>query len=377
MKIALLISGGVDSAVACYQLVSHGYIPDLWYIKIGADEDETLTCTAEEDIEMATSVAHKFGLKLNIIDLHNEYWDKVVGYTMDHVRHGLTPNPDVMCNQFIKFGAFIDKIGHQYDRIATGHYGCIYRGIFKNGEFIGEKETLDNFTTITGKPWLGRAMDDIKDQTDFLCTLNDYQMSKIMLPLGNLTKDEVRQIASEQHLAPAKRKDSQGICFLGKINYNEYIERYLGKKQGDVIDINTLNVLGQHNGYWFHTIGQRKGLGFSGGPWYVINKDIENNIIYVTNNQDDLTAHCLNINSDTLRWFNDFNVSNLICYPVNVRIRHTAQPTEGILEYNNDKIKININNNDIVGAAPGQFCVIYDINTGIVLGSGEIGYEKN
>lgn len=371
-KIALLISGGVDSAVACYQLVSHGINPDLWYIKIGSDEDETLTCTAEEDIEMATAVAHKFGLKLNIIDLHKEYWDKVVGYTMDHVKRGLTPNPDVMCNQFIKFGAFIDKVGHQYDRIATGHYATIYRG---DNPDTAKMETLDNYTELTGKIWLGAAADPIKDQTDFLCTLNEYQMSRIMLPIGHLHKAQVRAIADEQHLAPAKRKDSQGICFLGKINYNEYIEKYLGKKTGNIRDYdNNGEILGQHNGYWFHTIGQRKGLQLSGGPWYVIAKDIENNDVYVTRNQLSLDTNLIEFNKDSEHWFNNCNdkkTDNPYAWQENVhiRIRHTSQPVTGSLWFQFHKV---FADEKLRGVAPGQFAVIYNWTGKIVLGSAEI-----
>lgn len=375
-KIALLISGGVDSAVACYQLVSHGITPDLWYIKIGADEDETLTCTAEEDIEMATAVAHKFGLKLNIIDLHKEYWDKVVGYTMDHVKRGLTPNPDVMCNQFIKFGAFIDKVGHQYDRIATGHYATIYRG---NNPDTAVRETLDNYTELTGKIWLGSAADPIKDQTVFLCTLNDYQMSKIMLPIGHLYKDQVRAIANEQHLAPAKRKDSQGICFLGKINYNDYIERYLGKKIGNIRDYDTdgAPVIGQHNGYWFHTIGQRKGLYLSGGPWYVVAKDIENNDVYVTKNKINLDTRIVDLNKNSEHWFNNYGsdkINNPYAFQesVMIRIRHTSAPVGADMWMQNHQVIIKEDNDMLHGVAPGQFAVIYNWNGKVVLGSAEI-----
>lgn len=371
-NIALLISGGVDSAVACYQLVSHGITPDLWYIKIGSDEDETLTCTAEEDIEMATAVAYKFGLKLNIIDLHKEYWDKVVGYTMDHVKRGLTPNPDVMCNQFIKFGAFIDKVGYKYDRIATGHYATIYRG---DNPDTAKMETLGNYTELTGKVWLGAAADPVKDQTDFLCTLNDYQMSKIMLPIGHLHKAQVRAIANEQHLAPAKRKDSQGICFLGKINYNDYIEKYLGKKTGNIRDYdNNGEILGRHNGYWFHTIGQRKGLQLSGGPWYVIAKDIENNDVYVTRSQINLDTNVVDLNKNSERWFNDYGKDKIInpyAWPehIQIRIRHTSQPINGTIWMQNHTV---ITEETLRGVAPGQFAVIYNWNGTIVLGSAEI-----
>ncbi|WP_368333320.1 tRNA 2-thiouridine(34) synthase MnmA, partial [Phocaeicola vulgatus] len=255
MNIAALISGGVDSAVVVHLLCEQGYKPDLFYIKIGMDGDEDLTCTAEEDIELCTATARKYGLSLNIIDLHRQYWDNVVAYAIDKVKRGLTPNPDVMCNKLIKFGCFEQEAGHLYDKTATGHYASIL-----------EKD---------GKIWLGTAQDPVKDQTDFLAQIDYLQISKLMFPLGGLMKNEVRDIARIAKLPSAQRKDSQGICFLGKINYNEFLRRFLGEKEGDIIEMETGKRIGTHKGYWFHTIGQRKGLGLGGGPWFVIRKDID------------------------------------------------------------------------------------------------------
>ena len=266
MNIAALISGGVDSAVVVHLLCEQGYKPDLFYIKIGMDGDEDLTCTAEEDIELCTATARKYGLSLNIIDLHRQYWDNVVAYAIDKVKRGLTPNPDVMCNKLIKFGCFEQEAGHLYDKTATGHYASIL-----------EKD---------GKIWLGTAQDPVKDQTDFLAQIDYLQISKLMFPLGGLMKNEVRDIARIAKLPSAQRKDSQGICFLGKINYNEFLRRFLGEKEGDIIEMETGKRIGTHKGYWFHTIGQRKGLGLGGGPWFVIRKDIDENIIYVSHGYD-------------------------------------------------------------------------------------------
>lgn len=370
----MLMSGGVDSSVAAQLLFNANIDFDPFYIKISnEDKNNEYSCSQEEDVEMATAVCHKFGKKLQIIDLHNEYWENVVGYHFDKVKHGLTPNPDVMCNTLIKFGAFIDKVGKNYDRIASGHYGRIAKGDDPNALIF---ETLDNCNTLQGKTWLVSGVDPIKDQTDFLCMLNNYQLSKIMLPIGHLTKQEVREIAEKYHLAPAHRKDSQGICFLGKINYNEYILKHLGKKEGNIIDYHTNNIIGKHNGYWFHTIGQRKGLYLSGGPWFVIKKDVENNIVYVTNNQNDLTVNTLYLNPKSVYWFNDcfetvFPHSYNLC---NVRIRHTSSPSKAIIEKTSDNnFLINVSNGAINSAAPGQFCVIYSTN-GVVLGAGEISF---
>ncbi|MCD8303017.1 MAG: tRNA 2-thiouridine(34) synthase MnmA, partial [Prevotellaceae bacterium] len=233
-KIAVLISGGVDSAVCVHLLCEQGFRPDLHYIKIGM-EGEDSSCTAEEDIELSAATARMYGLTLQVTDLQREYWDQVVAYTIDRVRRGLTPNPDVMCNRFIKFGAFEQRIGHLYDFVATGHYATrVEQG---------------------GKVWLGTAKDPVKDQTDFLAQLSYEQLSHTIFPIGHLMKEEVRRIAAEARLPSARRKDSQGICFLGKINYNDFLRKFLGEQPGRVIDIETGKVVGTHRGYWFHTIG--------------------------------------------------------------------------------------------------------------------------
>ena len=262
MNIAALISGGVDSAVAVHLLCEQGYKPDLFYIKIGMDTDNELSCTAEEDIELATATARRYGLQLEIIDLQKEYWDQVVAYTIEKVRNGFTPNPDVMCNKLIKFGCFEQKAGYAYDKIATGHYASTCE--------------------LNGKTWLATAKDAIKDQTDFLAQINYLQVSKLLFPLGGYMKKEIRHIAAQAKLPSAQRKDSQGICFLGKINYNDFIRRFLGERQGSIIELESGKEIGKHRGFWFHTIGQRKGLGLSGGPWFVVDKDTENNILYVS-----------------------------------------------------------------------------------------------
>ena len=262
-KVAALLSGGVDSSVSVFLLKEQGITPDLYYIKIASDDSENWDCSEEEDWEMASLVARKYGCKLDKIDLHREYWDNVVGYSVERLRKGLTPNPDVMCNRLIKFGAFYEKIGHNYDFIATGHYAST------------EKDEQGNV-------WLTTSPDPVKDQTDFLAQLDNLQISHAMFPIGKLIKEDVRRIAEEQEIPSAKRKDSQGICFLGKIDYNELVRRYLGEKEGLIIDRQTGNILGRHKGYWFHTIGQRKGLGLAGGPWYVVEKDIRRNIVYVS-----------------------------------------------------------------------------------------------
>ena len=228
-RIAVLLSGGVDSSVVVYEFANLGLHPDCFYIKIGPEDDKEWDCSSEEDLEMATAVAHKYGCNLEVIDCHREYWDQVTRYTMEKVRAGFTPNPDVMCNRLIKFGAFDDKRGHDYDLIATGHYA---------------QTEIDE----AGRKWLVTSPDPVKDQTDFLAQIYDWQLRKAIFPIGHYVKDEVRLIAEREHLVNAKRKDSQGICFLGKINYNDYIRRYLGENPGDVIELETGRRIGEHKG---------------------------------------------------------------------------------------------------------------------------------
>ena len=367
-KIAVLLSGGVDSSVVLYELVRQGLNPDCFYIKIGSEEDEEWDCSSEEDLEMATAVAHKYGCKLEVIDCHREYWDQVTKYTMDKVKAGLTPNPDVMCNRLIKFGAFHEKRGKDYDFIATGHYAQKEEDP-SNLRYLGEAlSTPPKQGESDGVFWLCTSPDPVKDQTDFLAQIYDWQLEKALFPIGHMMKEEVREIAEREHLAPAHRRDSQGICFLGKINYNDYIRRYLGELPGDVIELETGKKIGEHKGHWFHTIGQRKGMGLGGGPWFVIKKDIEQNIIYVSHGYDPESAYKQDFP------IRDFHSINGILPPTDItlKIRHTPEYLPAKLEVIGDGSYMVHAAAPIHGVAPGQFCVIYDAHHHRCYGSGEI-----
>ncbi len=347
-KIAVLLSGGVDSSVVLYELVQQGLHPDCFYIKIGPEQEEEWDCSSEEDLEMATAVAHRFGCKLEVIDCHKEYWDQVTKYTMDKVKAGFTPNPDVMCNRLIKFGAFHDKKGKDYDLIATGHYA--------------------QTEIINGKKWLVTSPDPVKDQTDFLAQIYDWQLKKAIFPIGHFQKDEVRVIAECEHLINAKRKDSQGICFLGKINYNDYIRKYLGENIGEVLELQTNKRIGQHKGLWFYTIGQRHGLGFGGGPWFVVKKDVSNNILYVSKGYEPSSAFKSEFGVSDFHFLTEeVDLSN-----ITFKIRHTPEFHKARMEKINDNEYRLYSECPIHGVAPGQFCVVYDEEHHRCIGSGEI-----
>ncbi len=353
MNIAALVSGGVDSSVVVHQLKEMGYTPTVFYIRIGMeDEQGFIDCPAEEDIEITTAVAKRYGCPMEVVSLHEEYWQNVVSYTIDAVRRGLTPNPDMMCNKMIKFGCFEQNWGHQFDKLATGHYATT--------------------TEQDGLTWLSTAKDAVKDQTYFLGQINYAQVSKLMFPIGHLLKSEVRQIAAENKLPSAMRKDSQGICFLGKINYNDFIRRYLGTKKGKIVELETGKVLGEHDGFWFHTIGQRRGLKLSCGPWFVVKKDMDDNVIYVSNGYDPETqygkvVHLRGFQFITKDVWSDFAGE----IPIAFKIRHTPDFTLGTLQRNGDVYTI-YSDDKIQGIAAGQFGVIYDRNCKLCIGSGII-----
>lgn len=353
LRTALLLSGGVDSALALHRLCSQGVRPDVYYIKIGL-EGEDLGCTAEEDIELSIVTACHYGLRLEVVDLQQAYADRVLTYVADCARRGFTPNPDVMCNRLIKFGAFEEQRGFAYDRIATGHYACMVRN--------EAERTL----------WMKTSPDPVKDQTDFLARLSRHQLSKLVCPIGHLTKDEVRRQALEAKLPSARRRDSQGICFLGKTNYNELLTRLLGRRKGPVIETATGRRVGEHEGHWFHTIGQRKGLGLGGGPWFVTGKDPVNNIVYVAHGYAPESAYCRSFVLADCRFLTADPFGGAVEAEILFKIRHTEIPRRGRLT-RLDATTWRIDAAEAVqGVAPGQFGVVYTPDGQICAGCGEI-----
>ena len=252
----------------------------------------------------------------------------------------------------IKFGAFDEKMGHNYDLIATGHYA--------------QTEMID------GRKWLVTSPDPVKDQTDFLAQIYDWQLRKAIFPIGHYMKEEVREIAEREHLINAKRKDSQGICFLGKINYNDYIRRYLGENPGDVLELETGRKIGQHRGLWFHTIGQRHGLGFGGGPWYAVKKDVGRNILYVSRGYEPRTAYKTDFKVHGFHFLTMNPWGDSPECGVTFKIRHTPEYHPARLERLGEGSYMVHSQTPIQGVAPGQFCVVYDERHHCCIGSAEI-----
>jgi len=349
MKIAALVSGGVDSSVALRLLKDQGHDVTAFYLKIWLEDELSFSgeCPWKEDLDYAENTCKQLDVPLKVLPLQKEYQERIVNYVVSEVKAGRTPNPDVLCNKEIKFGIFYDKIGDEFDKVATGHYAQVVK---KNNEYL-----------------LKTSPDPIKDQTYFLAHLNQDQLSRAMFPIGHLTKKEVRKLASKFDLPTKVRKDSQGICFLGKIKFDDFVKHHLGTKKGDIVEFETGKKLGEHDGFWYHTIGQRKGLGLSGGPWYVVSKDIEKNIVFVSNKYFSPEKARDEFKVGSLHWISDKAPDK---FDLKVKIRHGESFYECKLTLNpNGTGDVKISDRD-QGIAAGQFAVFYDAN--ICLGCGVI-----
>ncbi len=354
MKIAVLLSGGVDSSVALQLLKNEGHDVRAFYLKIWLEDELAYLgdCPWEEDLRYAQATCTQLNVPLSIIPLQKEYWDTVVAYTIAEVKAGRTPSPDIMCNQRVKFGFFLQKIDGSFDKIATGHYASLAR---HNGLWQ-----------------LLKAKDPIKDQTYFLSALNQQQLSRLVFPIGTLLKTEVRALAQQYNLPTMARKDSQGICFLGKIKFSDFIRHHLGTQDGDLIEFETGQKLGTHEGFWYYTIGQRKGLGLSGGPWFVVSKDTQQNIVYISNRYYTPDKQRNQFAIAAAHWIAgtppppDTALEGKIrhgehCYPCTIALNNAH---EGV---------VTIQGND-QGLAPGQFAVFYAND--VCLGSAVIAQES-
>ena len=353
MKVVIGMSGGVDSSVAAILLKKQGYEVIGLFMRnwdAGVNNDvlgnPTLTnniCPQEQDYNDAVEVCKKLDIPLHRVDFVKEYWDYVFTYFLDELKKGRTPNPDIMCNKYIKFDMFVKeakKLGADY--IATGHYARI-----KDGKLL-------------------RAIDDNKDQTYFLSQLSNKQLSNVLFPIGDLPKPEVRKIAEEYGLITAKKKDSTGICFIGERNFKEFLKNYLPNIPGDIVNIETNEVLGRHIGLMYYTIGQRKGLDIGGyaDKLFVVGKDLDKNILYVAIGEDNPYLKSTSCIIDTVNWISDKKPSKCTA-----KFRYRQKDNDVELEYlDNGEILVKYDN--VKSVTPGQACVLYDGEE--VLGGGII-----
>jgi tRNA-uridine 2-sulfurtransferase len=339
-RVVVGMSGGVDSSVAAYLLKEQGYDVIGIFMKNWDDTDEFGVCTATEDYEDVIRVANQIGIPYYAVNFEKEYWDKVFTYFLDEYKAGRTPNPDVMCNKEIKFKAFLDhalKLGADY--LATGHYA---RVIVEDGE-----------TKML------RGVDSNKDQTYFLNQLSQDQISKVMFPLGHLTKPEVREIAKKAGLATANKKDSTGICFIGERNFKEFLSQYLPAQPGRMETL-TGEYKGEHQGLMYYTIGQRHGLGIGGDgdPWFVVGKDLERNVLLVGQGFHNEALYSDAIIATKVSWVSNKEKPKEFRCTAKFRYR---QPDNNVTVrlLDNDEVEV-IFDEPIRAVTPGQAVVFYN-----------------
>jgi tRNA-specific 2-thiouridylase len=343
MKVVLGISGGVDSSVAAILLQKQGYeviglFMRNWDASVNNDilGNPTLNndiCPQEQDYNDAVKVCEKLNIPLHRVDFVKEYWDYVFTYFLDELKKGRTPNPDIMCNKYIKFDMFLKeakKLGADY--IATGHYARL-----KNGVFL-------------------RGIDDNKDQTYFLSQVSKEQLSNVLFPVGELNKSEVRKIALEYDLVTAKKKDSTGICFIGERNITKFLENYLPNIPGDIVNIENSEKLGTHIGLMYYTIGQRRGLNIGGyeNRMFVVGKDLDKNILYVALGESNEYLYSDSCIVEDINWISDNKYSTC-----SAKFRYRQPDNDVILEPIDENTILVKYPQKVKSVTPGQACVFY------------------
>ncbi len=324
-KVIVALSGGVDSSVAAALLKRGGFDVVGVFMKCWSKGEK---CTSTEDEKMARLAAVKLGIPFYSLDLIKEYRKRVVEYMLEGYEKGITPNPDVMCNKEIKFGLFFEKAMKMgADFVATGHYAQI-----KNGKIL------------TGK-------DSNKDQSYFLSMIDASVLSKVLFPVGEYTKPQVRAMAKKFGLPTADRPDSQGLCFIGNVDFHDFVKDFIAESKGEIVDMEG-KVLGIHPGVWFYTIGQRKGIGLSGGPWFIVEKDRKSNALIVSKNEKDLYKKELQVTN--LNWFN-----NNVPKQISARIRYRQTPAScRVIKEKDGSLRL-VFKTPQRAIAPGQMAVLY------------------
>jgi tRNA-specific 2-thiouridylase len=332
-KVYVGMSGGVDSSLTAALLKEQGYDVTGVYMKNWTQDLPGMKCPWADDLADAKRVAVQLGIDFKVFDFETEYKHKVVDYMIEEYKLGRTPNPDIMCNQEVKFKLFLEtSLEDGADMIATGHYARVKNGVLK------------------------QAADTNKDQTYFLYRVNEEALKKTLFPLGEFTKPTVREMAKERGLYTAAKKDSQGICFVGQIGIREFLSQYVEQVAGPIIDKKSGKVLGQHDGAIFYTIGQRHGLELGGGlPYYVVGKDMDKNEVYVTTDLNDDTLWKPVLNLSYVHWINGTPKEG----EFTIRVRHRAKLANATLSFEDNDVVLSLTDPERAVAA-GQSVVIYD-----------------
>ena len=353
-RVILGLSGGVDSSVAAIKLLEEGYEVIGVFMRnwdsatnndfLGNPDFNSDVCPQEKDYQDALKVAKKLGIELKRVDFIEEYWEYVFKYFLAEYAAGRTPNPDLMCNKEIKFKAFLDYANNlDADYIAMGHYARITHDPVKGS-------------------YLLRGLDNNKDQTYFLALLSQNQINKALFPVGDMLKKEVRELAVKYDLATATKKDSTGICFIGERRFHQFLQNYLPAKPGKMVRLNG-EVIGNHDGLMYYTIGQRKGLGIGGiagystEPWFVVGKDLEKNVLFVEQGIDNDYLYSDFCIVKDLNWINEVPV---VGKEYQAKFRYREKDNSVVITLLEDNL-MHVKFNSLVRAVtPGQACVIYD-----------------
>ncbi|MGH1438678.1 MAG: tRNA 2-thiouridine(34) synthase MnmA [Cellvibrionaceae bacterium] len=346
-RVMVGMSGGVDSSVTALLLQQQGYQVEGLFMKNWDEDDNTEYCTAKADLADAEAVCHKLGIHLHTANFAAEYWDNVFEYFLDEYKAGRTPNPDILCNREIKFKVFLDYarlLGA--DLIATGHY--VRR------------------SDIDGKTHLLKGLDPNKDQSYFLHAVGENEFSTTLFPVGELEKPEVRALAEQHGLVTHSKKDSTGICFIGERRFKDFLTQYLPAQPGEIIT-ETDQVIGEHSGLMYHTIGQRQGLGIGGvkdapdEPWYVAEKDLEKNQLLVVQGKNNPLLFHIALKANQVHWINGMPTSHSIRCQAKVRYRQADQKcTVNIINEGDETCLDVIFDEPQRAITPGQSIVLYD-----------------
>ncbi len=356
LKVVVGMSGGVDSSVSAYLLKQQGYQVTGLFMKNWEEDDNEEYCTAAADLADAQAVCDKLGIELKTVNFAAEYWDNVFEHFLQEYKAGRTPNPDILCNKEIKFKAFLEFAAEDLgaDYIATGHY-------------VRRRD-------VDGKSQLLRGSDNNKDQSYFLYTLSHEQVAKSLFPVGELEKPEVRAIAKELGLVTAAKKDSTGICFIGERKFSEFLSRYLPAQPGEIVTVDG-EVIGQHQGLMYHTLGQRKGLGIGGlrdnaseEPWYVVDKDLIKNQLIVAQGHDHPRLFSKGLIAQQLHWVDREPLTETLRCSAKTRYRQQDIPCV-VKPLSTDRVEV-IFDEPVSAVTPGQSVVFYQDE--ICLGGGVI-----